>query len=48
MFGIPPTLYIASIAIGATIVSRKYYSTTLVNDLNFTPEAVTIGHSLLI
>jgi MFS family permease len=37
MFGIPPTLYIASIAIGATIVSRKYYSTTLVNDLNFTP-----------
>ncbi len=37
MFGIPPTLYIASIALGATIVSRKYYSTTFVNDLNFTP-----------
>ena len=37
ILGIPLTLSIASIALGATIVARKYYSTTVVSDLDFTP-----------
>ncbi|MDQ6667429.1 MAG: MFS transporter [Thermoproteota archaeon] len=37
ILGIPLTLSIDSIALGATIVARKYYSTTLVSDLDFTP-----------
>src|SRR6476659_10545756 len=36
-FGIPITLSIASIALGATIVARKRYSSTLLDDLDFTP-----------
>jgi MFS family permease len=36
-FGIPVTLSIASLALGATIIARKRYSTTLLNDLDFTP-----------
>jgi MFS family permease len=37
MFGIPITLSVASLAIGATIIARKRYSTTLLDDLDFTP-----------
>jgi MFS family permease len=36
-FGIPITLSVASLALGATIISRKRYSTTLLDDLDFTP-----------
>ena len=36
-FGIPVTLSIASLALGATIIARKRYSTTLLDDLDFTP-----------
>jgi MFS family permease len=36
-FGIPITLSIASLALGATIIARKRYSTTFVDDLDFTP-----------
>ena len=36
-FGIPLTLSIASLALGATIVAKKRYSTTLLDDLDFTP-----------
>jgi Transmembrane secretion effector len=35
--GIPITLSVASIALAATIIARKLYSTTLVDDLDFTP-----------
>lgn len=36
-FGIPITLSIASLALGVTIIARKRYSTTLLDDLDFTP-----------
>jgi MFS family permease len=36
-FGIPITLSVASLALGATIIARKRYSTTFVDDLDFTP-----------
>src|SRR5215208_6444083 len=36
-FGIPITLSIASLALGATIIARKRYSTALLDDLDFTP-----------
>ena len=36
-FGIPFTLSIASLALGATIIAKKRYSTTLLDDLDFTP-----------
>jgi MFS family permease len=36
-FGIPITLSLASLALGATIIARKRYSTTLLDDLDFTP-----------
>jgi MFS family permease len=36
-FGIPITLSVASLALGATIIARKRYSTTLLDDLDFTP-----------
>ena len=36
-FGIPVTLSVASLALGATIIARKRYSTTLLDDLDFTP-----------
>jgi hypothetical protein len=36
-FGIPITLSVASLALGATIIFRKRYSTTLFDDLDFTP-----------
>ncbi|HVP82328.1 MAG TPA: MFS transporter [Nitrososphaeraceae archaeon] len=36
-FGIPVTLSIASLALGVTIIARKGYSTTLLDDLDFTP-----------
>lgn len=36
-FGIPITLSVASITLGATIVARKRYSSTLLDDLDFTP-----------
>jgi len=36
-FGIPVTLSIASLALGVTIIARKRYSTTLLDDLDFTP-----------
>jgi MFS family permease len=35
--GIPITLSVASLALGATIIARKRYSTTLLDDLDFTP-----------
>jgi hypothetical protein len=35
--GIPTTLSVASLALAATIVTRKRYSTTVVDDLDFTP-----------
>ena len=35
--GIPITLSVASLALAATIITRKRYSTTLVDDLDFTP-----------
>jgi MFS family permease len=37
IFGIPITLSVASLALGATIIARKRYSTTLLDDLDFTP-----------
>ncbi|MFZ0513897.1 MAG: MFS transporter, partial [Candidatus Nitrosopolaris sp.] len=37
IFGIPLTLSVASLALAATIIARKYYSTTLVSELDFTP-----------
>jgi predicted MFS family arabinose efflux permease len=36
-FGIPVTLSVASLALGATIIARKHYSSTLFDDLDFTP-----------
>jgi hypothetical protein len=36
-FGIPITLSVASLALGATIIARKRYSITFVDDLDFTP-----------
>ncbi len=36
-FGIPVTLSIASLALGVTIIAKKRYSTTLLDDLDFTP-----------
>jgi MFS family permease len=37
IFGIPITLSVASLALATTIIARKRYSTTLVDDLDFTP-----------
>jgi MFS family permease len=36
-FGIPITLSVASLALAATIIARKGYSSTLLDDLDFTP-----------
>jgi hypothetical protein len=36
-FGIPVTLSVASLALGATIIARKRYSSALIDDLDFTP-----------
>ncbi len=36
-FGISITLSVASLALGATIIARRYYSITLLEDLDFTP-----------
>jgi MFS family permease len=36
-FGIPFTLSVASLALAATIIARKGYSSTLLDDLDFTP-----------
>jgi MFS family permease len=36
-FGIPITLSVASVALAATIIARKGYSSTLLDDLDFTP-----------
>ncbi len=36
-FGIPITLSIASLALGATIIAKTRYNTTLLDDLDFTP-----------
>jgi Transmembrane secretion effector len=36
-FGIPVTLSVASLALAATIIARKRYSITLLDDLDFTP-----------
>src|SRR6476661_7268616 len=36
-FGIPVTLLVASLALGATIIAKKRYSSTLLDDLDFTP-----------
>src|SRR5919198_1197983 len=37
VFGIPITLLVASLASGATIIANKRYSSTLIDDLDFTP-----------
>jgi hypothetical protein len=37
IFGIQITLSVAAVALATTIIARKRYSTTLVNDLDFTP-----------
>ncbi|HEY6883539.1 MAG TPA: MFS transporter [Nitrososphaeraceae archaeon] len=37
VFGIPITLLVASLASGATIIAKKRYSSTLLDDLDFTP-----------
>jgi MFS family permease len=37
VFGIPFTLLVASLASGATILAKKRYSSTLLDDLDFTP-----------
>jgi len=37
VFGIPFTLLVASLALGATIIAKKRYSSTLLDDLDFTP-----------
>jgi hypothetical protein len=37
IFGIPFTLLVASLASGATILAKKRYSSTLLDDLDFTP-----------
>jgi MFS family permease len=36
-FGIPFTLLVSSLALGAAIIARKRYSITLLDDLDFTP-----------
>ncbi|MBV9666562.1 MAG: MFS transporter, partial [Nitrososphaeraceae archaeon] len=37
VFGIPFTLLVASLALAATIIAKKRYSSTLLDDLDFTP-----------
>jgi MFS family permease len=37
IFGIPITLLVASLALAATILAKKRYSSTLLDDLDFTP-----------
>jgi hypothetical protein len=37
VYGIPITLLVASLASGATIIANKRYSSTLLDDLDFTP-----------
>jgi MFS family permease len=37
VFGIPITLLIASLALGASIIAKKRYSSSLLDDLDFTP-----------
>lgn len=37
VYGIPITLLVASLALGATIIANKRYSSTLLDDLDFTP-----------
>jgi hypothetical protein len=37
VFGIPITLLVASLALAASIIAKKRYSSTLLDDLDFTP-----------
>src|ERR671910_3097020 len=37
VFGIPITLLVASLALGASIIAKKRYNSTLLDDLDFTP-----------
>jgi MFS family permease len=37
VFGIPSTLLVASLVLAATIIARKRYSSTLLDELDFTP-----------
>jgi MFS family permease len=37
VFGIPITLLVASLALGVSIIAKKRYSSTLLDDLDFTP-----------
>ncbi|HZC21157.1 MAG TPA: MFS transporter [Nitrososphaeraceae archaeon] len=37
IFGIPITLLVASLALAATIIAKKRYNSTLLDDLDFTP-----------
>jgi transmembrane secretion effector len=37
VFGIPITLLVSSLALGATVIAKKRYSSTLLDELDFTP-----------
>ena len=37
VFGIPMTLLVASLALGVTVIAKKRYSSTLLDELDFTP-----------
>ena len=37
LFGIPMTLLVASLALGVTVIAKKRYSSTLLDELDFTP-----------
>src|ERR671932_510791 len=37
VFGIPITLLVASLALGVTVIAKKRYSSTLLDELDFTP-----------
>jgi MFS family permease len=37
VFGIPITLLVASLALGTTVIAKKRYSSTLLDELDFTP-----------
>src|ERR687885_1845977 len=37
VFGIPSTLLVASLVLAATVIAKKRYSSTLLDDLDFTP-----------
>ena len=44
VFGIPITLLVASLALAASIIAKKRYSSTLLDDLDFTPASDHWSH----